>query len=87
MWPLSTESDIQEFLTHYRATIPNATVIPKLHMMEDHVVDFITEWRVGMGMLGEQGAESIHITFNQLTRTYANTMNGVERLRSIVTEQ
>ena len=55
-------------------------------MMEDHVVDFISQWRVGIGMLGEQGAESIHTVFNQLGRTYANITNGVERLKSIVTE-
>ena len=47
------------------------------------VVDFIAEWRVEIGMLGEQGAESIHIAFNQLALTYANMINGVE---SMVTE-
>ena len=81
-----TESDIDEFLSHYRATFPTATITPKLHMMEDHVVDFIAEWRVGIGMLGEQGAESIHTAFNQLARTYANMPNGMERLKSMVTE-
>ena len=50
------------------------------------VVDFIAEWRVEIGMLGEQGAESIHIAFNQLACTYANMTNGVERLKSMVTE-
>ena len=50
--------------------------------MEDHVVDFIDIWRVGIGMLGEEGAESIHTTFNQLTRNYTNMMNGVEQLKS-----
>lgn len=63
-----------------------ATVTPKLHMMEDHVVDFISLWGVGIGMLGEQGTESIHTVFNQLGRTYANITNGVARLKSMVTE-
>ena len=80
------ESDIDEFLQHYRTTFPTATITPKLHMMEDHVVDFVGEWGVGIGMLGEQGAESIHTIFNQLARTYANITNGVERLKSMVTE-
>ena len=57
-----------------------------MHMMEDHVVDFIAKWRVGFGMLGEQGAESIHTVFNQLGRTYSNMTNGVERLKSVVME-
>ena len=55
-------------------------------MMEDHVVDFISQWRIGLGMLGEQGAESIHTRFNQLARTYSNMTNGVERLRSVMLE-
>ena len=36
-----------------------------------------------IGMLGELGAESIHISFNQLARTMTN---GVERLKSMVAE-
>ena len=38
------------------------------------VVDFIAEWRVKIGMLGEQlreqGAESIHIAFKQLAHLH-----------------
>ena len=70
--------DIDEFLQHYRTTFPITWVTPKLHMMEDHVVDFVGEWGICIGMLGEQGAESIHTVFNQLARTYANITNGVE---------
>ena len=60
--------------------------MPKLDMMEDNVVDFIDIWKVGIGMLGEQGAESIHTTFNQLTYTYANMMNDVEWLKCVAME-
>ena len=35
------------------------TVIPKMHMPEKHVVDWLDEWQVGLGLMGEQGAESI----------------------------
>lgn len=55
-------------------------------MLEDHIVPFIHQWRVGLGMLGEQGAEGIHARFNQLERTYANMANGVERLKAMVTD-
>ena len=73
MQVLSTESDIDEFLVYYRSFSPNASITPKLHMVEDymHVVDFIKNWNVGLGMLGEQGAESIHTVFIQLDHTYA----------------
>jgi hypothetical protein len=48
---LFLESDIDEFLHHYRMNFPTATITPKLHMMEDHVVSFISLWGVGIGML------------------------------------
>ena len=41
---------------------------------------------VGFGLLGEQGAESIHARFNSLRRTYASVPSGVERLKNIVKE-
>ena len=47
------------------------------------ILDFIAEWRVEIGMLGELGAESIHISFNQLARTMTNS---VERLKSMMAE-
>ena len=55
-------------------------------MMEEHVVDFMSSWGVGIGMLGDQGAESIGTVFNQLGHTYANITNGVAKLKSVVTE-
>ena len=63
---LCLESNITEFLSHYRVAFPTATITPKLHMLEDFVVDFISQWRVGSGKMGEQGAGSIHTVFNQL---------------------
>ena len=37
-----------------------------IHILEDHMVNFLLNWRVGCGLLGEQGAESIHKVYNQL---------------------
>ena len=50
------------------------------------MVPFIQQWAVGLGMLGEQGAESIHARFNELQRTYNNMANGVERLKAMVAD-
>ena len=83
---ISSESDVTDFLCHYWTAFPMAIITPKLHMIEDHVVEFISGRKVDMGMLGEQGAESIHTVFNQLHRTYANINNGVERHKSMATE-
>ena len=47
-------------MAFYRAQFPWATVIPKLHVMEDHVIPWLRRFHVGAGLMGEQGAESIH---------------------------
>lgn len=67
-----TETWIEKFLDCYRDSFPKASTTPKLHMLEDHVVDFLRKWKVGLGFLGEQGAESIHARFNSIRRNYVN---------------
>ncbi|XP_064399209.1 uncharacterized protein LOC135345702 [Halichondria panicea] len=57
---------ISTFMSFYREQFPDASVIPKVHMLETHVVDWLNEWRVGLGLMGEQGAESIHAYFNNI---------------------
>ena len=81
-----TGEKIEEFLQCYRVQFPESSVTPKLHLLEDHILPFLQKWRVGFGLLGEQGAESIHTHFNQLTRVYANICNGVDRLHHIMVE-
>ena len=55
-----------EFMHYYRDVFPEASIKPKLRILEDHMVTFLLNWRVGCGLLGEQGAESIHKVYNQL---------------------
>ena len=52
----------------------------KLHMF-DHAVLLIRQCRVGLGVMGEHGAESIHNRFNVLERTHSNMPNKVNRLK------
>ena len=52
-----TEKAINSFVEYYRITFPSATFIPKMHMMEDHIVPCVIKWTVGCGLMGEQGAE------------------------------
>ena len=44
-------------MAYYRSQFPTATVTPKLHMLEEHVVPWIKRWGVGFGVLGEQGKQ------------------------------
>ncbi len=41
---------------------------------------------MGAGLLGEQGAESIHAHLNKLEATYSGIANGVDRLKYIFHE-
>lgn len=79
-----TESNICNFLDYYRSNFPTATITPKLHMLEDHIIPWIRQWHVGFGLMGEQGAESIHAAFNYDERIYANLGNRVEKLKSVL---
>ncbi len=71
-------------MSFYREQFPDASVIPKMHMLETHVVDWLNEWRVGLGLMGEQGAESIHAYFNNIKASFRNIPNGVDRLRCMM---
>lgn len=70
----------------YRGTFPAATVLPKMHLLEEHVIPWLRKWHVGFGMMGEQGAESIHKYFNSLNRTYTGVTNPQKKLEYTVKE-
>ena len=57
-----------------------------MHLLENHTVPWARRTGTGFGLLGEQGAESIHARFNTLQRTYQCIHNKVDRLLSIVKE-
>ena len=66
------DTDIVGFMKDYRRLCPDASVFPKLHYLEDHVVQFIRRWKVGPGTMGEHGGESIHHQFNKLTQRFSS---------------
>ena len=57
-----------------------------MHLMEDHIIPFLMRFHVGAGLLGEQGAESLHAHLNKLEANYSSIVNGVDRLRYIFHE-
>lgn len=73
-------------MTFYRDTFPWATILPKMHMLEEHVVPWLRMWHVGFGLMGEQGAESIHAYFNSLQRTFHGVPDRVKRLKLMMKE-
>eukprot|EP00731_Ephydatia_muelleri_P004814 Em0002g990a len=72
---------IKEFLSYFRTAFPGATIPIKMHMLEDHATEWVRLTHVGFGLLGEQGAESIHAKFNSLGRAYTAIPDRVERLK------
>ena len=70
----------------YHASFPSATVLPKMHMLEEHVIPWLKQWHVGFGFMGEQGAESIHAYFNSLGRTYRGIPDRVQRMKQVMKE-
>ena len=42
---------------------PAESVTPKLHLLEDHRVDFMKKWGAGFGLYGEQGADNLRHIF------------------------
>ena len=81
-----TKQAIREFFNFYRDTFPDSTVTIKMHLLEDHAVQWANANHVGFGLLGEQGAESIHAKFNRLALAYAPIRDRVKNLQCIVKE-
>ncbi len=82
--PVFIEEAITNFLSYYREKFPQATTTVKLHLLEDHMIPFFKRWKVGFGLMGEQGAESIHASINTIKARYVGIPNRVDRLRCIL---
>ena len=70
----------------YRKDFPAAIVKPKLHILENHVIQWIQKWCMGAGVMGKQGAESIHAHLSRLEHQYSGIVNPLDRLRYVVNE-
>lgn len=59
-------------------------ITPKLHLLESHVVSSTRRFRVGLGLLGEQGGEGLHAEFNSLSMTFSSVVRELDRLKMVV---
>ena len=55
-------------------------------MLEKHTVPWIEEWGVGFGLMGEQGAESIHRYFNRVKADSQTIADDAQRLHCMMKE-
>ena len=53
------QTAIDNYMLTYRRMFP-LKVIPKQHILEKHCITHIQQYKVGLGLLGEQGTESSH---------------------------
>ena len=82
-----TDTDIINFMADCRASFPQATVLPKMHILEDHVIPWFNRWHIiGFGMMGKQGAESIHAHLTRIENNYNSITNDVDRLTNVFKE-
>jgi len=70
----------------FRQSFPKATVPIKMHILEDHATPWADSTHVEFGLLGEQGAESIHAKFTRLGLAYTAITDRVKHLMCIVKE-
>lgn len=73
-------------MAFYRSNFPSATVLPKMHILEEHVVPWLRRWKLGSGLMGEQGAESIHAHIMKLERIHQGIPDELDRLKYIMNE-
>ena len=75
---------IKDLLDTYRRMFPGQNITPKLHLLEDHAVQQLSKFRVGFGLLNEQGGELIHTHFNRTGRIVHGMRDNLQRLMAIM---
>jgi hypothetical protein len=86
--PSLPEKHVKAFMEYYRTQFPKkeypkATILPKMHLLEDHMADWLKRYHLATGLMGEQGAESIHAHINKLEADYKNTKEKLHHLKYI----
>ncbi|KAL5510274.1 hypothetical protein EMCRGX_G005790 [Ephydatia muelleri] len=78
----STLADsIQEFFSYLGHACPGMKRTVKMHLLKDHVSEWVDMNNAGFGLMREQGTEAIQIHFKKLYRTYGSMANKVQRLK------
>ncbi|GFN74207.1 hypothetical protein PoB_000071300 [Plakobranchus ocellatus] len=79
------QKNISTYLTLYRRLFPQK-IIPKQHILEHHCISHIKQYKLGLGLLGEQGTESCHQSISYLEKVRARgIVDPTQKLRHIMT--
>ena len=71
-------------MTTYRSVLPEQSVFPKLHYLEDNLALIVQQWKVVPGIIGEHVGESIHSLFNQLAARFAGIPAKLKRYEQMM---
>nr|XP_054748599.1 uncharacterized protein LOC129254164 isoform X2 [Lytechinus pictus] len=77
---LELDKDIKAYLKFFRENWPKETNPPKLHLLEDHVVPWLRTWNAPLGLMGEQGIESLHSQLNTIQADLRGFSNDLDIL-------
>ena len=83
------QQDIEKFLALCRNEVVSRKfghITPKLHLLEEHTVPLMKRVRVGLGLLAEQGAESLHSSLNSLNFKYKSIPRELLRLQTVAAQ-
>ena len=61
------------------------SVTPKAHILEDHAVDFLQRYQIGLAYFSENGGERLHSRFNSAAPIHAHARVSSEKLRIALT--
>ena len=78
---------IDSFMDYQRKEFPTSSIPVKYHVLEDHVIKWLERYPFGFGLLGEQGAESIHALVTRLSNNYRGIISGEKQQHLIVEDQ
>ena len=77
------QSQIQSYLFFYRNHVEQP-VFPKLHFLEEHCLEWIQLYMVGMGLHSEQGTEQLHKSIRSLEMQSCGIVNEKQRLLTVM---
>ncbi len=80
------KTHIDNYMRYYRRKFPEERVTVKQHILEHHVIPCLQKYKVGFGVLGESGFESIHARINGIKWSMVGIKNPEQRLLSTIKE-
>ena len=76
-------TEIKTNIDAYMAIFKNK-IIPKQYILESHCLSFIQKYKIGLGLLGEQGGELIHWTIAILEKRMARIWKVERKMKTLM---